>query len=98
VAPWRKEKEGVDVDAPHGGGRRKERGPWCGGRRLRAAGNGPRPSGAGSAMPCKHGSPGELTGGPRPHCRVAASADRRAWAVQCRAAASADRRHSAEFE
>jgi hypothetical protein len=56
VAPWRKEKEGVDVDAPHGGG----------------------PSGAGSAMPCEHGSPGELTGGPRPHCRVAASANRRA--------------------
>jgi hypothetical protein len=27
---------------------------------------------------------GGLTGGPRPQCRAAAPADRRAWAAQCR--------------
>jgi hypothetical protein len=35
-------------------------------------------------MPGEQGSPRGLTGGPWPQCRVAAPADRRAWAAQWR--------------
>jgi hypothetical protein len=44
--------------------------------RWRAADNGPRPSGAGGAVPRRQGSLGGLTGGPWPQCQVVAPADR----------------------
>jgi hypothetical protein len=89
AARWRRAKgrgkgAGGHVRVEEGEG---ERG-WHHGGRLGAAGNGPQQLGTGGAMPRDRGARGWLTGGPRPQCRVATPADRRARATWCRGGGS----------